>query len=273
MAPLACDPAALDSAGAGVLTAGEGLGSVISTLAAALSGCAGMAGDDPVGAALGHSYDNSAAKLIEAMVATRNGLCSLGDGVRISQTPVHRTAQAAGRTAAGTQGAGAREPRACATGQTGARARQWSAAAQPNRVQATGRREASRRRAAQTCRGPTGVRWHATGPRAGRAGAAPPSETARARSPSGLTCRQPNRTSSQFRVCGTAGRRCIAPTHRAGRRTPGRSAPSFGDPPRGGEPPVHPPESHPPHGGSPHPPGDAGPCSEVLGSAKGIEQG
>ncbi|OBA75275.1 NAD(+)--arginine ADP-ribosyltransferase [Mycobacterium sp. 1554424.7] len=84
MAPLACDPAALEHAGAEVVTAGEGLGSVISTLTAALSGCAGMAGDDPVGAALGHSYDNSAAKLIEAMAATRNGLCSLGDGVRMS---------------------------------------------------------------------------------------------------------------------------------------------------------------------------------------------
>ncbi|OBI89739.1 hypothetical protein [Mycobacterium sp. 1245805.9] len=84
MAPLAVDPAALDSAGAEVVTAGEGLGSVISTLTAALSGCAGMAGDDPVGARLGHSYDGSAAKLIEAMVATRNGLCSLGDGVRMS---------------------------------------------------------------------------------------------------------------------------------------------------------------------------------------------
>ncbi len=84
MAPLAVDPAALDGAGAEVLTAGEGLGSVISTLIAALSGCAGMAGDDPVGAALGHSYDRSAAKLVEAMVATRNGLCSIGDGVRMS---------------------------------------------------------------------------------------------------------------------------------------------------------------------------------------------
>ena len=84
MAPLACDPAALEHAGAEVVTAGEGLGSVISTLTAALSGCAGMAGDDPVGAALGHSYDRSATKLIEAMAATRNGLCSLGDGVRMS---------------------------------------------------------------------------------------------------------------------------------------------------------------------------------------------
>ena len=84
MAPLAVDPAALDSAGAEVVTAGEGLGSVISTLTAALSGCSGMAGDDPAGAALGHSYDGSAAKLVEAMAATRNGLCSLGDGVRMS---------------------------------------------------------------------------------------------------------------------------------------------------------------------------------------------
>jgi hypothetical protein len=84
MAPLAVDPAALDSAGAEVVTAGEGMGSVISTLTAALAGCAAMAGDDPVGAALGDSYDGSAAKLIEAMSATRNGLCSLADGVRMS---------------------------------------------------------------------------------------------------------------------------------------------------------------------------------------------
>jgi hypothetical protein len=84
MAPLAVDPAALDGAGAEVVTAAEGLASVISTLMAALSGCAGMAGDDPAGAALGHSYDGSAAKLVEAMVSTRNGLCSLGNGVRMS---------------------------------------------------------------------------------------------------------------------------------------------------------------------------------------------
>jgi putative adhesin Stv-like protein len=84
MAPLGVDPVALDSAGAEVVTAGEGLGSVISTLTTALSGCAEMAGDDPVGAALGHSYDSSAAKLFDAMAATRNGLCSLGDGVRMT---------------------------------------------------------------------------------------------------------------------------------------------------------------------------------------------
>ncbi|HEV7580479.1 MAG TPA: NAD(+)--arginine ADP-ribosyltransferase [Mycobacterium sp.] len=84
MAPLAVDPAALDGAGATVVTAGEGLSSAISILTVALSGCAGMAGDDPAGAALGHSYDSSASKLVKAMVATRNGLCSIGDGVRMS---------------------------------------------------------------------------------------------------------------------------------------------------------------------------------------------
>jgi Tuberculosis necrotizing toxin len=84
MAPLGVDPAALDGAGAEVVTAADGLASVISTLLAALSGCAGMAGDDPAGAALGHSYDGSAAKLIEAMATTRNGLCGLGIGVRMS---------------------------------------------------------------------------------------------------------------------------------------------------------------------------------------------
>jgi hypothetical protein len=75
---------ALDRAGAEVVTAAEGLASVISTLIAALSGSAGMAGDDPAGAALGHSYDGSASKLIEAMATTRNGLCGLGIGVRMS---------------------------------------------------------------------------------------------------------------------------------------------------------------------------------------------
>ncbi|CQD10290.1 ADP-ribosyltransferse [Mycobacterium europaeum] len=84
MAPLACDPTALDRAGATMLSVGESLGSVISGLTAALSGSAGMAGDDPVGAALGRAYDGAAAKVIEAMARTRNGLCSIGDGVRVS---------------------------------------------------------------------------------------------------------------------------------------------------------------------------------------------
>ncbi|HYB81524.1 MAG TPA: NAD(+)--arginine ADP-ribosyltransferase [Mycobacterium sp.] len=84
MAPLAVDPATLDRAGGDVVSAAENLGSAICALTTALSGCAGMAGDDPAGAALGRSYDRSAAKLIEAMVATRNGLCSIGDGVRMS---------------------------------------------------------------------------------------------------------------------------------------------------------------------------------------------
>jgi hypothetical protein len=84
MTPVAVDPAALDGAGAAVVGAGEGVGSVISTLIAALSGCAGMAGADPAGAAFGRSYDGAAAKLIQAMVTTRNGLCNLGAGVRMS---------------------------------------------------------------------------------------------------------------------------------------------------------------------------------------------
>ncbi len=84
MAPLACDPTALDRAGATVLATGESLGSVISALTAALAGSSGMAGDDPVGAALGRTYDGAAIKVIEAMTSTRNGLCSIGDGVRVS---------------------------------------------------------------------------------------------------------------------------------------------------------------------------------------------
>ncbi|ORV59030.1 NAD(+)--arginine ADP-ribosyltransferase [Mycobacterium europaeum] len=84
MAPLACDPTVLDRAGATVLSAGESLGSVISGLTAELASSAGMAGDDPVGAALGRAYDGAAAKVVDAMASARNGLCSIGDGVRVS---------------------------------------------------------------------------------------------------------------------------------------------------------------------------------------------
>jgi hypothetical protein len=84
MAPLAVDPEVLDGAGAAVISAGEGLGSVITTLTTSLSGCNGMAGDDPAGAAFGRTYNSSASKLLEAMGTTRNGLCRLGDGVRVS---------------------------------------------------------------------------------------------------------------------------------------------------------------------------------------------
>ena len=84
MAPLAVDPAVLDGAGAKVVSTGEALGSVISTLTTALGGCNGMAGDDPAGAAFGRSYDNSASKLLKAMATTRNGLCCLGYGVQMS---------------------------------------------------------------------------------------------------------------------------------------------------------------------------------------------
>ena len=84
MAPLAVDPQALDGAGATVVSASEGLGSVVSTLTTALAGCNAMAGDDPAGAAFGRTYNRSASKLLEAMTTTRNGLCGLGDGVRMS---------------------------------------------------------------------------------------------------------------------------------------------------------------------------------------------
>jgi ADP-ribosyltransferase exoenzyme len=84
MAPLAVDPEVLDGAGTAVISAGEQLGSVITTLTTSLSGSNGMAGDDPAGAAFGRTYNSSASKLMEAMATTRNGLCRLGDGVRVS---------------------------------------------------------------------------------------------------------------------------------------------------------------------------------------------
>src|SRR3984957_13970189 len=93
MAPLAVDPEVLDGAGAAVISAGEGLGSVITMLTTSLSGCNGMAGDDPAGAAFGRTYNSSASKLLEAMATTRNGLCRLGDGVRVS-APNYSAAEA-----------------------------------------------------------------------------------------------------------------------------------------------------------------------------------
>ena len=77
MAPLSVDPEVLDTAGAAVISVGEGLGSTVSTLTTALAGCHGMSGDDPAGAAFGHSYDKSASGLLEAMATTRNGLVPL----------------------------------------------------------------------------------------------------------------------------------------------------------------------------------------------------
>lgn len=84
MPPLAVDPEALDSAGSSVISIGQGMGSTINSLTSSLAGCGAMSGDDPAGAAFGHSYDRSASKLLEAMTTTRNGLCRLGDGVRVS---------------------------------------------------------------------------------------------------------------------------------------------------------------------------------------------
>ncbi|POY06506.1 NAD(+)--arginine ADP-ribosyltransferase [Mycobacterium kansasii] len=84
MTTLAVDPAALDGAGAAVVAAGETLGSVTSTLTGALAGSAGMAGDDPAGEQFGRAYDETAATVLQAMAVTRNGLCNLGDGVRMT---------------------------------------------------------------------------------------------------------------------------------------------------------------------------------------------
>ena len=101
MAPLTVDPGALDRAGTDVVTAGDSLGWTVMTLAVALLGCAGMAGDDPAGARLGRSYDGSAAKLMEAMATTRDGLCSLGTGVR---TSAHNYSLAEAKSDVGGQG-------------------------------------------------------------------------------------------------------------------------------------------------------------------------
>ena len=73
MTPLAVDPGALDRAGADMMSAGESLGWVVSTLTMTLSGCPEMAGDDPAGARLGRSYDRLASQLLEAEAKDPSG--------------------------------------------------------------------------------------------------------------------------------------------------------------------------------------------------------
>lgn len=84
MAPLAVDPATLDGAGVSLTDVGQGIGTTLSRLEGTLSVCGGMCGDDPVGAAMGESYDSAADGLLKAFAAARNGMVNLGDGVRMS---------------------------------------------------------------------------------------------------------------------------------------------------------------------------------------------
>lgn len=84
MPPLTVDPTALDGAGASLVDIGKDIGLTMSTLSGTLSGCASMCGNDPVGAAIGQRYDSSAAAVVQAIAAARNGLVNLGDGVRVS---------------------------------------------------------------------------------------------------------------------------------------------------------------------------------------------
>lgn len=84
MPPLTVDPSVLDGAGSALIDIGKDIGLTMSTLSGTLSGCGSMCGNDPVGAAIGQRYDASAAAVIQAMTASRNGLVNLGDGVRVS---------------------------------------------------------------------------------------------------------------------------------------------------------------------------------------------
>ena len=84
MPPLTVDPTALDGAGATLVDIGKDIGLTMSTLSGTLSGCTSMCGNDPVGAAIGQRYDSSAAAVVQAIAAARNGLVNLGDGVRVS---------------------------------------------------------------------------------------------------------------------------------------------------------------------------------------------
>lgn len=88
--PFRVDPVALDGAGKNVAGAVDGWGSALSALNAALSGTAGMGGQDPAGVVFARSYDDSATALLEAMVDLSNGAGRAADGIRASATNYSR---------------------------------------------------------------------------------------------------------------------------------------------------------------------------------------
>lgn len=88
--PFRVDPVALDGAGKGVATAVDGWGSALSALNAALSGTAGMGGQDPAGIVFARAYDNAAKELLEAMVDVANAAGRTADGIRASATNYSR---------------------------------------------------------------------------------------------------------------------------------------------------------------------------------------
>ncbi|MBE5507659.1 NAD(+)--arginine ADP-ribosyltransferase [Mycobacteroides abscessus] len=88
--PFRVDPVALDGAGKGVTSAVDGWGGALSALNAALSGTAGMGGQDPAGIVFARAYDNSATALLEAMVDVANGAGRAADGIRASATNYSR---------------------------------------------------------------------------------------------------------------------------------------------------------------------------------------
>lgn len=88
--PFRVDPVALDGAGRGVAGAVDGWGAALSALNAALSGTAGMGGQDPAGIVFSRAYDDSATALLEAMVDVSNGAGRAADGIRASATNYSR---------------------------------------------------------------------------------------------------------------------------------------------------------------------------------------
>ncbi|WP_255799437.1 NAD(+)--arginine ADP-ribosyltransferase [Mycobacteroides abscessus] len=88
--PFRVDPVALDGAGKGVAGAVDGWGAALSALNAALSGTAGMGGQDPAGVVFARSYDSAATALLEAMVDLSNGAGRAADGIRASATNYSR---------------------------------------------------------------------------------------------------------------------------------------------------------------------------------------
>lgn len=84
MAPIAVDPAVLDTAGATTLAATQSAISAVQSALATLGGTGGMTGTDPAGLVVGQNYDDAASGAVVAAVDTINGVSRIGDLLKMS---------------------------------------------------------------------------------------------------------------------------------------------------------------------------------------------
>ncbi|MEU9806599.1 hypothetical protein [Mycobacterium sp. NPDC050853] len=78
------DPAVLDAAGDGTVTASTTFTAAVQNGLNALSASGGMTGNDPAGLVVGEKYDDAASSVVVALVDTGNGTSRIGDLLKMS---------------------------------------------------------------------------------------------------------------------------------------------------------------------------------------------